>query len=59
MSEHLRSSESHQVVKTEQGRFLVWTECGRQVDAMIVDNESATCPECNEVDAHLQTEAAK
>ena len=48
---HLRSTSRPELALTAQGRIRVWTECGEQLDAVLVDNEVASCPRCGQVNA--------
>lgn len=50
---HLRSSSNPKFSRTRVGRIYVWTECGIECDAIIVDNEFASCPTCNTIDRSL------
>lgn len=56
---HLRSSVNGRCERTATGRFLVHTECGLIVDASTVDNETATCPRCNRIDAEIVEREAR
>ena len=55
---HLRSTARPEARRTRVGTIFVWTECGREVNATIVDNEHALCTECLMIDARLAELAA-
>lgn len=55
---HLRSTCRPEARRAHVGTIFVWTECGREVNAILVDNEHALCHECLAVDARLAELAA-
>jgi hypothetical protein len=46
IAQHLRSTTRPQIERVG-GWYKVWTECGLQVNATMVDNETAECAACH------------